>query len=82
MWIKWEYFYENVISLLQVIAQSPTCELQILNATPEQIAQLQDTQEIILSEEQILAQSEVSFIILAVVLVSVTVFHVSYCFTF
>lgn len=46
------------LSDVKVIAQSPTCELQILNATPEQIAQLQDTQEIILSEEQILAQSE------------------------
>lgn len=44
----------------QVITQSPTCELRILNATSEQISQLQDTQEIILSEEQILAQPSVS----------------------
>ncbi|XP_045106292.1 protein BANP-like isoform X2 [Portunus trituberculatus] len=42
------------LSDVKVITQSPTCELRILNATPEQISQLQDTQEIILSEEQIL----------------------------
>lgn len=45
---------------VQVITQSPTCELRILSATPEQISQLQDTQEIILSEEQILAPASVS----------------------
>ncbi|KAK4297096.1 hypothetical protein Pmani_030457 [Petrolisthes manimaculis] len=44
------------LSDVKVITQSPTCELRILNATSEQISQLQDTQEIILSEEQILAQ--------------------------
>nr|XP_053626187.1 uncharacterized protein LOC128684075 [Cherax quadricarinatus] len=45
------------LSDVKVITQSPTCELRILSATPEQISHLQDTQEIILSEEQILAQS-------------------------
>ncbi|KAK3856850.1 hypothetical protein Pcinc_036854 [Petrolisthes cinctipes] len=44
------------LSDVKVITQSPTCELRILNATSEQISQLQDTQEIILSEEQILTQ--------------------------
>ncbi|KAG0728355.1 Protein BANP [Chionoecetes opilio] len=53
------------LDLSDVITQSPTCELRILNATPEQISQLQDTQEIILSEEQILAppSSEKSILI-------------------
>ncbi|MPC38530.1 Protein BANP [Portunus trituberculatus] len=46
----------------QVITQSPTCELRILNATPEQISQLQDTQEIILSEEQILTPPSLGYI--------------------
>ncbi|XP_071540901.1 uncharacterized protein [Panulirus ornatus] len=45
------------LSDVKVITQSPSCELRILSATPEQMSQLQDTQEIILSEEQILAQS-------------------------
>ncbi|XP_066947307.1 protein BANP-like isoform X1 [Macrobrachium rosenbergii] len=45
------------LSDVKVITQSPTCEFRILSATPEQIAQLQDTQEIILSEEQTLTQS-------------------------
>ncbi|XP_050729621.1 protein BANP-like isoform X2 [Eriocheir sinensis] len=53
------------LSDVKVITQSPTCELRILSATPEQISQLQDTQEIILSEEQILAppSSEKSILI-------------------
>ncbi|KAK7082054.1 hypothetical protein SK128_018277 [Halocaridina rubra] len=45
------------LSDVKVITQSPTCEFRILSATPEQIAQLQDTQEIILSEEQTLTQT-------------------------
>ncbi|CAL4155268.1 unnamed protein product, partial [Meganyctiphanes norvegica] len=53
------------LSDVKVITQSPTCELRILNATPEQIAQLQDSQEIILSEEQILAASSVNQAVLA-----------------
>lgn len=60
------YWASNEVLLIllhvQVITQSPTCELRILSATPEQISQLQDTQEIILSEEQILAPPSVSIV--------------------